>query len=88
MSLSSQLLIASAKEAAKVAEGIRDSLNDQKELLALAARQQEQVLCKIICWCLVSSAEEFNFCSFLSTGLDQKHEVSPRNFQHCFNHFQ
>ncbi|KAL0896844.1 hypothetical protein Bca101_080805 [Brassica carinata] len=39
-----QLLIASATEAATVAEDIRDSLNDQKELLALAARQQEQGL--------------------------------------------
>ncbi|KAH0930436.1 hypothetical protein HID58_016163 [Brassica napus] len=39
-----QLLTASAKEAAKVAEDIRDSLSDQKELLALAARQQEQGL--------------------------------------------
>ncbi|KAJ4903788.1 ATP binding microtubule motor family protein [Raphanus sativus] len=39
-----QLLTASATEAAKVAEDIRDSLNDQKELLALAARQQEQGL--------------------------------------------
>lgn len=48
MSFSSQLLTASATEAAKVAEDIRDSLNDQKELLALAARQQEQVLCKVI----------------------------------------
>ena len=44
MSFSSQLLIESAAEAAKVAEDIRDSLNDQKELLALAARQQKQVL--------------------------------------------
>ncbi|KAF2568796.1 hypothetical protein F2Q68_00028075 [Brassica cretica] len=39
-----QLLIESAAEAAKVAEDIRDSLNDQKELLALAARQQKQGL--------------------------------------------
>ncbi|CAH2058909.1 unnamed protein product [Thlaspi arvense] len=39
-----QFLIASATEAAKVSQDIRDSLNDQKKLLALAARQQEQGL--------------------------------------------
>ncbi|CAH8387306.1 unnamed protein product [Eruca vesicaria subsp. sativa] len=39
-----QLLSASATEAARVAKDIRDSLNDQKEVLALAARQQEQGL--------------------------------------------
>ncbi|CAA7042218.1 unnamed protein product [Microthlaspi erraticum] len=39
-----QLLTASATEAAKVTEDIRDSLNHQKKVLALAARQQEQGL--------------------------------------------
>ncbi|ESQ52380.1 hypothetical protein EUTSA_v10016170mg [Eutrema salsugineum] len=39
-----QFLTASATEAAKVAQEIRDSLKDQRELLALAARQQEQGL--------------------------------------------
>ncbi|CAN8316834.1 unnamed protein product [Cochlearia groenlandica] len=39
-----QLLTTSATEAAKVTREIRDALNGQKELLALAARQQEQGL--------------------------------------------
>ncbi|KAL1209971.1 Kinesin-like protein KIN-5B [Cardamine amara subsp. amara] len=39
-----QFLTTSAKEASEVAQDIQNSLNDQKKLLALSARQQEQGL--------------------------------------------
>ncbi|XP_010529861.1 PREDICTED: kinesin-like protein KIN-5B [Tarenaya hassleriana] len=67
-----EFLIASAMEAAKVTQDIWNSLNEQKELLALAAKQQEQGLLQSM-----RSAQEISSVTsaFLNNIYDQAHEV-------------
>ncbi|VVB02499.1 unnamed protein product [Arabis nemorensis] len=67
-----QFLTASATEATKVSQDIGDSLNDQKELLALAARQQEQGLVRS----MRSAQEISNAASTIFSNIyNQAHDV-------------